>query len=543
MWFFSPRKNRRPTSTRRPRPGYRPRLESLEDRCVPSAPGTLDSSFGSGGIVTTSFGTKSNDSGFAVAVQADGRIVAAGVSPNGAKQYLDLIRYNPNGALDNSFGNGGELQTRLSGNVSGPPQNGLVIQPDGKILALMFLRSDSGYGTLELVRYTSTGALDTTFNGTGMVNTSFSFSADIARGLALETVNGMTKLVACASVNVNSQEAMALARYNLNGSLDTSFGSGGKVVTAIGYADSASMAIQADGKIIVAGASPSSPYSFVLARFDTSGNLDPTFGNAGIATTLSGLDGAVIVQPDGKIVEAGRTNTGSGWVWSLERVNSDGSLDSTFANGGLAEGPFSGSTSIRALTLQANGKLVAAGESPNSGFRLARYNPDGSLDTSFGSGGQVTTAINGSGESYALALQADGNILAAGFANKSTNNTSSAIALARYWGDPVPVIGSFSATPNPVKSGSSVTLTASNITDANPGATITQVAFYLAPSTGNFQLNSNDTLLGYATQTSPGVWTFTFTVNLAPGSYTIFAQAEDSLGIFSYADALTLTVQ
>jgi hypothetical protein len=97
-------------------------------------------------------------------------------------------------------------------------------------------------------------------------------------------------------------------------------------------------------------------------------------------------------------------------------------------------------------------------------------------------------------------------------------------------------IGSFTASPDPVTAGSLVTLTAANITDANPGATITHVAFYV-------QINGNNTLLGYGTQTSPGVWTFNYTVTLPRGSYTLFAQAEDSYGVFGDLAATTLTVQ
>jgi len=105
-----------------------------------------------------------------------------------------------------------------------------------------------------------------------------------------------------------------------------------------------------------------------------------------------------------------------------------------------------------------------------------------------------------------------------------------------------PQIGSFTANPNPVTSGNSTTLTVSNITDTNPSATITQVAIY-KDSNGDGKLDSGDTLIGYATQTSPGVWTLTYTVNLAPGTYTLFAQALDNYGLFSDPFALSLTVQ
>src|SRR5262249_47910813 len=99
-----------------------------------------------------------------------------------------------------------------------------------------------------------------------------------------------------------------------------------------------------------------------------------------------------------------------------------------------------------------------------------------------------------------------------------------------------PQIGAVAASPNPVTTGSSLTLTASNITDEIPGATITQVAFYV-------QINGTNTLLGYGAQTSPGIWTFTFTVSLAPGTYTLLAQAEDNYGVFGDLFAITLTVQ
>jgi hypothetical protein len=130
-----------------------------------------------------------------------------------------------------------------------------------------------------------------------------------------------------------------------------------------------------------------------------------------------------------------------------------------------------------------------------------------------------------------MALEPDGRIVAAGSLLTSTGG----FALARFVACG-PEVGSFTAGTNPVTTGSSLTLAASNITDANPGATITQVTFYA-------ELNGTNTLLGYGTQGSPGVWTFSFTVNLAPGTYTLFSQAEDGYGAFSDPDPLTLQVQ
>jgi uncharacterized delta-60 repeat protein len=522
MWTLFSLWARKPRARRSRIRSFRPRVRALEDRCLLSGGGLQWSDPNPVHPKTI------NDLAFAVAVQPDGKIVAAG--EYGAAHYtvyLQVIRYNSSGTLDNSFGSGGMVQTQVPSIGGG---GSVLVQPDGKILVLMNVNE-----TFELVRFTSTGTLDTTFNGTGMVNTAFPYPAQLVHGLGLETVNGVTEIVAGGTVILNgTQDAFALARYNLNGTLDTTFGTGGEVVTSYGAALE-NLAIQEDGKIVAAGAGGNGNFSnFTLARYDLNGNLDSTFGNAGISTGPPGWAMAVVVQPDGKIVAAGDTYSGTGArEWGLECVNSDGSLDTTFGTGGLVLGP--GSGFIRGLVLQTNGKLVVDGDA--AGFALARYNADGSLDTSFGTGGQVLTQLNGRGDSYALALEANGDIIAAGQAPPLSKNGQTEVAVASYSGDPVPVIGSFTASSYTVTAGTSVTLTASNITDANPGATITQVTFYYYDSTGTLQI------LGYGTQTS-GTWTFTFsTSGLSSGSYTLYAQAEDNYGVFGDPFALTLTVQ
>jgi hypothetical protein len=181
--------------------------------------------------------------------------------------------------------------------------------------------------------------------------------------------------------------------------------------------------------------------------------------------------------------------------------------------------------------LAADGKPIVAG-----GSLLARYNPDGSPDGTFGTGGMVTTTA---ADFWGVALQPNGDIVTVG---RTSGPISTADFLVARFLPSAPQIGSFTASPNPVTSGSSETLTASNITDGNPNSTVTQVAFYL-DSNGDGKLEpGTDTLLGYATQTSPGVWTFSFTVNLAPGTYTLFSQAEDGYGAFGDPHALSWTV-
>jgi len=182
----------------------------------------------------------------------------------------------------------------------------------------------------------------------------------------------------------------ALARYNSDGALDTSFGSGGKVTTDFGgsyHPDGFSVALQPDGKIVVAGYAGG---DFALARYNSDGALDTSFGSGGKVTTdFGGSDAgySVALQPDGKIVVAGY----AGLDFALARYNSDGALDTSFGTGGKVTTDFSGGRDVGySVALQPDGKIVVAGYA-GVDFALARYNSDGALDTSFGSGGKVTT--------------------------------------------------------------------------------------------------------------------------------------------------------
>jgi uncharacterized delta-60 repeat protein len=223
-------------------------------------------------------------------------------------------------------------------------------------------------------------------------------------------------------------------------------------------------------------------------------------------------------------------------------LNSDGTLDSSFGAGGevLQEVvPGAGvSDTAYAMGLQADGKIVVAGthNGASQSFALGRFNMDGSLDTTFNGTGLVTTVIGAGSDARGMAIQpADGKIIVVG-------GSSLGAAAARYLSAD-PKIGSFTASSNPVASGSNETLTVANLSDSNPSSSITQVAIYV-DSNGDGKLEAgSDMLIGYATQTSPGVWTINYTVNLTAGTYTLFAQAQDNYGLFSDPFALSLTVQ
>ena len=251
------------------------------------------------------------------------------------------------------------------------------------------------------------GDLDTSFDSDGKVTTEVGSTDDFARSVAIQSDG---KIVAAGFSSNGSDWDFALVRYNTDGSLDTSFDSDGKVTTAIGSGDdhAVSVAIQSDGKIVAAGYSNGSNWDFALVRYNTDGSLDTNFDSDGKVTTAigGGADYAVSVaiQSDGKIVAAGYSN-GSNFDFALVRYNTDGSLDTSFDSDGKVTTDFgSGSDYGSSVTIQSDGKIVAAGGSSNGSnrdFALVRYNTDGSLDTSFDSDGKVTTAI-GSGTERSL---------------------------------------------------------------------------------------------------------------------------------------------
>jgi uncharacterized delta-60 repeat protein len=223
--------------------------------------------------------------------------------------------------------------------------------------------------------------------------------------------------------------SFALARYNSDGTLDASFGAGGIVTTdfAASLTQAFSVALQPDGKIVAAGQTfINGSLDFALARYNRDGTLDASFGTGGTVTTdfageRSRQDRAfsVAVQPDGKIIAAGQATIRS-FDFALARYNRDGTLDASFGTGGTVTTSFgNGSFDFaRSVALQPNGKIVAAGQVLFIGgfdFALARYSRDGTLDASFGTGGTVTTDFAGSDDgALSVGVQPNGKIVAAG---------------------------------------------------------------------------------------------------------------------------------
>ena len=283
-----------------------------------------------------------------------------------------------------------------------------------------------------LVRHSGSGALDTTFNGTGKVNTGVSTLSDYAKAVAIDPSSG--KIIAAgSSVRSSSSSAtsFAVTRYNSNGSLDTTFSGDGKLTVALGSTGGANaVAIQADGKIVAAGYSGESFVDTTLIRLNADGNLDPTFGSGGVVVTALSPGGdnarAVLIQSVGgadKILAVGiAARTMSQGQIAMARYNLDGTLDSSFGSGGSGVvltqiGPISSGATCAAIDAQ--GRIVVGGSDRvadgNGHFALARFLPDGTLDTSLNGTGSVVTVMDTRGDYISsIAIAPDGKIVTGG---------------------------------------------------------------------------------------------------------------------------------
>ena len=345
-----------------------------------------------------------------------------------------LATFSQDGSLDLTFDNDGIVNTSLIGfytpeYICDGSTFAVTIQADGKIV--------TAGGIYALARYNTNGNLDNTFGTAGIVITSF-VSEGFANAMAIQADG---KILATGEGNNVGVDAIALTRYNINGSLDNTFGTAGIVTTSIGNACGGSaIAIQTDGKIVVAGygLSSNNQFCFAIARYNTNGSLDNTFGTAGIVTTIIGgayssFAYVLAIQADGKIVVAGDNAINNNQdVIALTRYNINGSLDNTFGTGGIVTTLIGTSCRASALAIQADGKIVVAVGSNNLNFTLLRYNTNGSLDNTFGTAGIITTVIGIVSAAADIAIQADGKIVAAGGSGSSASSNGGDFTVVRY---------------------------------------------------------------------------------------------------------------
>lgn len=359
-------------------------------------------------------------------LQSDGKIVAGGLLSvaNSTAQRGVVVRLNTNGTLDTTFGTGG-LATVKFGDLD-QVLTGLAIQTDGKILVV-----GSGFagGSGQLARLNTDGTLDTSFGTGGMVAL-----FPVTPGPMALLPDG--KIILVELNLVNGVGVAQMQRFDSNGQIDTTFGTGGTVpILFFGSA----ITVQSNGKFLITS---SGVGSGTVARYNSNGSLDTTFGISGQQSALAAP--GIILQSNGEIVTTGSIATlpaskGNQTAFSLMRFNANGVTDSTFGTRGAAVTSFASlpSASADALAIQSNGDILAGGSAsngspqPTGAFALARYTSTGLLDTTFGTGGLVTTGFGNevTANIAAIAVQTDGNIVVAGSASNGQ------FIVARYLGN------------------------------------------------------------------------------------------------------------
>ena len=442
-------------------------LGPFSDDRAAAAPGDLDNSFGTNGLVTAQVVTGARNEGQQVAIQADGKIVVVGTGGIGTSNIqFAVARFNSDGTLDETFGNPANPGTvAFSFGTAGGGNNrayAVAIQSDGKIV----VAGESGTTTVRfaVARLKPDGSFDPDFGSDATIpgRVLFQFVSgrpEKAFGVAIQQ-DGKIVLAGGTGVGTDN-ERFAVARLNSNGTLDTSFSGDGRVVVdppiGTGFGERANaVALQTDGKIVAVGVTNiNAPANeqFAAVRLDTDGSLDASFGSGGkVSTTVTtGTDDgawAVAIQGDGKIVAAGFAGIpGSQADFAVVRWETDGDPDNTFGVGstsatGTVTIPFSGFDDVgRGVGIQSDGKIVVAGyqgrPTVNETFAIARLNLDGSLDSSFSGDGKTTTSITPGGRDGALwmAIQADGKIVAAGTGAFGVVSADGGFAVARYLGD------------------------------------------------------------------------------------------------------------
>jgi uncharacterized delta-60 repeat protein len=356
--------------------------------------GSLDGSFDGDGKVLTDVPATSDEQAQAVAFQGDGKIVAAGFGGEGAGGRFVLARYNRDGSLDRTFGAGGIVVTDLPG-ATHERAAALVVAFDGRI-TVAGQAAVAGRVRIALARYLPSGPLDRTFGTAGIALTDVTAATDVAvRGLVLDR-RSRAVIAGYAAVPQGSTETrqFLLARHTASGALDTAFGSGGIVLTDFATSSSeeaAAIVLAVDGpgasddRIVAAGRGViQRERRFALARYREDGSLDSTFDRDGKVLTdfASASDEEILglaALADGRLVTAGHAlPRGSAQQFALARYREDGSLDSTFDGDGKVLTNVSGVSGegVRAVAIQPDGKTVVAGYGAATGglrFALARY--------------------------------------------------------------------------------------------------------------------------------------------------------------------------
>jgi uncharacterized delta-60 repeat protein len=445
--------------------------------------GTIDSSYGSQGLVITNFGGACNIN--SIALQTDNKVVAAGTFNNGSTTDFAIARYLKNGALDTTFNENGEVTSNF-----GNSDNAISVAIDttGKIIVGGYYTDPSDNSHFEIARYTANGSLDPSFNGSGVTGTTFGSNREYLSAIALQS-NG--EIIAGGNVfgAQSSYSELAFARFNVDGSIDNSFGTSGQTLDPMGSNDydylyfltiapngqifsggytlsnnlgSFSLVIlnpsgsldssfaadgnllfyypgndigyltamvQNNGKIVVTGTTSEPSIPNFLARFNSDGSSDHTYGNNGLATT-NGY--GAVMQTDQKVVESNYNIVDSTGAINvvMSRYNSDGSPDLTYGTNGVVQ-DFPGVLAYNATAIQPDNKVVVAGYVTNNfgeSLALIRYNTDGTPDATFGTGGATIPNFQFFNYPQTIAIGSDGKIIVSEVANNASGQTVAILA-------------------------------------------------------------------------------------------------------------------
>lgn len=360
-----------------------------------------------------------------IVIQSDNKIVVSGVTRSSYSSQSDgsqvLMRHLESGLLDPTFGNSGIVETDIGSAYN--YANGVALQQDGKIVTV---GNNDSTGWLTLARFNSDGSLDNSF-GLGPIAGVVTGTIGTTSYLQDLEIQSNGDIVAVGASWENFKTSFLLVRYQANGMLENSFGDNGAVITTltmesnrtVGY----DVAIQNDGKIVVGGYDDTEDDKAFLARYNFDGTLDTNFGTMGFVTASFGENSAfwtLTLQPDGKIIAAGKTDTDGALI---TRFNSDGSLDSDFANNGvliMADYGYPGQT-ISDVALFDDGSIVAAGIEGVLGSSAQQIvillEPDGSFSKYWGQGWTILESLSSYDTLSAVAILNDDTIIAAGTTN------------------------------------------------------------------------------------------------------------------------------
>ncbi len=424
-------------------------VEELEGRVTPAA-GSLDPTFSGDGVLTQDLPGYYQTGAAKVLVQPDGKILVAGSARSVSDSYPALYRYNADGTPDATFNQSGFAVLTIPGGTG--QLYSAALQPDGKIVATGTARIGGNYQVL-VARLNADGTMDATFGGGSGVTLADPSPVD-DNGFAV-AVQADGKIVVGGSTQVqagqNTTRMLAL-RFSADGALDTTFNGIGIVKIQFGSSDPSahSVMIQGDGKILLAGTSSttSGNFGFALARLNANGSADTTFGTSGLVQTspanmqFEGIRDAVLL-PDGKILAVGTAGVGQSIKPTpvLLRYTTTGAADATFDADGMVttDLPNNGGSGD-AIAVQPNGKILVAGGigiPGGSNSILARYTTAGQLDTAFGPAGKtvlpgvvMTDLAPSDNDGYAsVAIAPDRKVVAVGMAG---GGSVQRLAVGRY---------------------------------------------------------------------------------------------------------------